>query len=131
MSGQDGDEQPSDADQDMIQALQAELRETNEGLLALTLEREEHERTLTALHESSRELLHAETAEDVCDLILETTNEVLGIPGAGVYFASEDGTRLSPAATTEYVENRFGALSPVRPGDDSVAWRSFAEERPS
>ncbi|MFC7215814.1 bacterio-opsin activator domain-containing protein [Saliphagus sp. GCM10025334] len=127
MSGQDGDEQPSDADRDMIQALQAELRETNEGLLALTLEREEHERTLTALHESSRELLHAETAEDVCDLILETTNEVLGIPGAGVYFASADGAGLSPTATTEYVENRFGSLSPVRPGDDSVAWRSFVE----
>ncbi|USZ72471.1 bacterio-opsin activator domain-containing protein [Natronosalvus halobius] len=128
MSGQDGDEQPSGADRDMIQALQAELRETNEGLLALTLEREEHERTLTALHESSRELLHAETAEDVSDLILETTNEVLGIPGVGVYFASEDGTRLSPAATTEYVENRFGSLSPVIPDDDSVAWRSFVEQ---
>ncbi|UTF52516.1 bacterio-opsin activator domain-containing protein [Natronosalvus rutilus] len=125
MSGQDGDEQTSD--RDMIQALQAELRETNEGLLALTLEREEHERTLTALHESSRELLHAETAEDVSDLILETTNEVLGLPGVGVYFANEDGTRLSPAATTEYVENRFGSLSSVSP-DDSVAWRSFAEQ---
>jgi PAS domain S-box-containing protein len=107
------------------------------GVVRDITDRKQFEETLAALHESSRELLQLETADAVAESVLRTTTDVLGIPGAGIYLASEnetdgggtdeDATTLRPVAVSEYVEELFGDLPTFGPGDEAITWRAFAD----
>jgi PAS domain S-box-containing protein len=97
------------------------------GVVRDITERRRFEQTLTALHESSRELLQLETADAVCESVLQTTTDVLGIPGAGIYLWDDEASKLVPAAASEYVEDIFGDLPSFDPGDEAITWHAFAE----
>ncbi len=89
--------------------------------------RKEHELALTSIHEATRELLHTETATDVAELIVETTEDVLNVTGVGIYQLSSDVNRLEPIASTPGFGDRSGDLPPVPVGDsDSIVWNTFA-----
>ncbi|UPV76005.1 PAS domain S-box protein [Halorussus limi] len=91
-------------------------------------ERKRFEQTLTALHESSRELLQRETADAVAESVLQTTTDVLGIRGAGIYLYDAEREELAPAAVSDYVADIFGDLPTFGPGDEALTWRAFADE---
>ncbi|WP_435180932.1 PAS domain S-box protein [Halorussus sp. AFM4] len=97
------------------------------GVVRDVTERKRFEQTLTALHESSRELLQLETADAVAGSVLRTTTDVLGIPGAGIYLYDEAAESLEPAAVSDYVEEIFGDIPAFEPGDDAITWRAFAD----
>ncbi|UPW01997.1 PAS domain S-box protein [Halorussus gelatinilyticus] len=90
-------------------------------------ERKRFEQTLTALHESSRELLQLETADAVAKSVLQTTTDVLGIRGAGIYLYDEEREKLTPAAVSEYVADLFDDLPAFEEGDEALTWRAFAD----
>ena len=58
----------------------------------------EHERTLTALHGSTRELIHAETKAEVCRIIVETATDVLNLSGVITHLYDPETDLLRPAA---------------------------------
>jgi PAS domain S-box-containing protein len=97
------------------------------GVVRDITDRKRFEQTLTALHESSRELLQLEKADAVCESALQTTTDVLGIPGASIYLWDEAASQLLPAAASEYVEDNFGELPSFEPGDEAITWQAFAE----
>ena len=97
------------------------------GVVRDVTERKRFEQTLTALHESSRELLGLETADAVCESVLRTTTDVLGIEGAGIYLYDDEASRLEPAALSDYVAETFTDVPSFEPGDEAITWRAFAE----
>ncbi|NHN61093.1 MULTISPECIES: PAS domain S-box protein [Halorussus] len=97
------------------------------GVVRDVTERKRFEQTLTALHESSRELLGLETADAVAESVLRTTTDVLGISGAGIYLYDGEAEALEPAAVSDHVADIFGEMPTFGPGDDAITWRAFAD----
>lgn len=58
----------------------------------------EYERTLTALHNSSRELMRAESKADICRVVAETARDVLDLEEAAVHLFDPDESVLQPVA---------------------------------
>lgn len=86
--------------------------------------RKEYERVLTALHDSTRELVRAETVADVVDVIQETATGLLDLSTA-VYLFDDDANVLRPEAVASAAEGAFDPLHPIGPADDTPAWRAF------
>ena len=86
-------------------------------------ERVGRERRLTALNETSRELMRAETREAVVETGVEAAREVLGLDANAVHLLDDEG-RLAPAAVTERTTELVGDPPALAPGD-SIAWRVF------
>ena len=97
------------------------------GVVRDITERKRYEATLAALHESSRELLHVDTSEEVARSLVETAVDVLDLPGVGIYLHDADGDVLYPSATSEYIEEIFGEMPVFGPGDESITRRAFAD----
>ncbi|MEF8900888.1 MAG: PAS domain S-box protein [Halovenus sp.] len=68
------------------------------GHAIAALESREREETLTTLYEATQDLLAAETATAVSDVVVETAREVLAPPGLGVFLFDDDRNALVPAA---------------------------------
>ena len=81
-----------------------------------------YESNLTALHETARELMTAETAEEVVDIGVEATRDILGHELTSIHFC-EDGV-LVPAVTTDGATALLDELPSFAPGN-SIAWRAF------
>ena len=69
------------------------------GVVRDITERVRFERTLTALHDSTRQLLHTETPDEVAQLIVDTATDVVDLSAAAVYLFDGDDSVLRPAAT--------------------------------
>ena len=68
---------------------------------------------LRSLYAATRQLMRASTREGLCWVAVDTVEDVLGLPLAGVYLHDE-GESLSPVATTAAVDKQFGdATSPL------------------
>lgn len=68
------------------------------GVVRDITERREYERMLTALHDSTRELMQAETREEVAELVVDTATDVLDLSGVVVHLHDEEDDVLRPAA---------------------------------
>ncbi|WP_137286389.1 PAS domain S-box protein [Halorussus salinisoli] len=106
-----------------------ETRFARTGVVRDVTQRKWFEQTLTALHESSRELLQLETESAVSESVLRTAADVLGIEGAAIYLWDDEEAHLVPTANTEYVADIFGDLPAFEPGDTAITWEAFADGR--
>jgi PAS domain S-box-containing protein len=88
--------------------------------------RRRFERTLRALHESTRELLQAETAEEVGEIVVESATTVLDAEDAAVYRFDAAANALHPRTLSSHLSAAEAGLSPVGPGESPV-WESFVE----
>ncbi|MFC5972254.1 bacterio-opsin activator domain-containing protein [Halomarina salina] len=88
-------------------------------------DRKRYEQTLTALHNSTRELLTAERRDDVSDLIARTASDVLDLQGVGVYLFDGDEGRLRPSAWSPEMTELVGDLPTVGPAEPALVWRTF------
>ncbi|WP_440008140.1 GAF domain-containing protein [Halomicrococcus sp. SG-WS-1] len=93
------------------------------GFVRDVTDRRQNERTFEALHTATREMMHAETKERVCEIAVETARSELGFPLTGCWLADEDET-LRPAAQTAMSHETFDGQPTFEPGD-SLAWRTF------
>ncbi|GCF12273.1 hypothetical protein Harman_02080 [Haloarcula mannanilytica] len=87
-------------------------------------ERKEHEQRLEALSESMRELIQADTREEVAEIGVETARTVLGLKANTIHLYDESGPCLRPVAASEATADLIGDPPTFSPGD-SIAWRVF------
>ena len=85
-----------------------------------------HETALATLNETSRQLLAVDTAEEVHRLVVEAATEALDLAYVTVYVFDVAEGRLRPAERSGDVDDLFGELPTLEPGE-SVAWRAFTE----
>jgi len=103
-----------------------ELGETVGHAIA-ALESREREVILTALYETTEDLLAAETAQEVTDIVVTAAAEVLEPIGVGIFLFDNDENLLRPAAATDELLDFYGESTVFGPGkSDSETWRSFA-----
>ncbi|PSP61427.1 hypothetical protein BRC76_06035 [Halobacteriales archaeon QH_8_67_36] len=91
-------------------------------------ERTADETTLTALHETTRRLMAAESTEAVLDIGVHAARDILGFDINAIYRYDDETGTLVPAVTTERTEALLGEL-PSFPGGTSIAWRAFETGR--
>jgi PAS domain S-box-containing protein len=89
-------------------------------------ERKRYEETLDTLHETSRDLMRAETRADICRTAAETAADLLGLSALVVYTFESDTGVLDPAATTPSTSDLLGSPPPVERGSGYV-WETFSE----
>ncbi|WP_435125564.1 PAS domain S-box protein [Halobaculum sp. D14] len=84
----------------------------------------QQERTLEALHETSRRLMSAESDDDIARIAVDAAHDLLGIPITGCWLYDDDEDVLRPAAFTEQAAVTVGDQPTFR-GGDSLAWEAF------
>ncbi|MFC7138744.1 bacterio-opsin activator domain-containing protein [Halosimplex aquaticum] len=89
------------------------------------IERKKFERTRAALHDASRDVIHAESGREVGDLVVETAVDVLDQQGVGVYLFDGSTNVLRPVAYTDYIEELFGELPSFSADDTAITWQAF------
>jgi len=87
-----------------------------------------HERNLQSLHEATRALLHAASAEAICQLVVDTAGDLCNVDGIAVNLLDDDGREFTPAAVSLGFAELCSARPAIRIGDtDSPAWRAFVD----
>ena len=89
------------------------------------MDRKRFERTQTALHGASRELIGAESREEVARLAVDAAVEALDLRGIGIFLFDDSTNRLEPAAYTDPVEALFGEVPSFGPEAPSITWGAF------
>ena len=82
------------------------------------------EGALTALHETTRELMDATEAETIAEVAVDAANAVLDLPISGLWLYDEDEDVLRPAAVTDEGQAVTGG-APTYTGDDSLSSTAF------
>ncbi|MFB6170464.1 MAG: GAF domain-containing protein [Haloarculaceae archaeon] len=122
----DGDHVPAEATFTMLDA--GGDAPERIGVVRDITARRRYEQTLTALHESSRDLLEAESREEIAEVAVETAVDVLGLEATAIYLFDDDAHELQPTAYTEYVGELFGDPPPsFGSGDERITWRTFLD----
>lgn len=93
-------------------------------------DRKRHERTLTALHGATRDLMQATSPQEVCDMTVETATDVIDISGVAVLLFDDDEGVLEPVSASRPLQDLFGELPSLRPGE-GVAGHVFVHGEPA
>src|SRR6056297_554262 len=80
------------------------------GVYTDITDRTDHEANLTALHETARELMAAETADEVVDIGVHTAKDVLGYEMTAIHLYDEETGALVPATTTDRTAAVLGEI---------------------
>ena len=107
----------------------SELGETVSHALA-AIRHKEREQTLTALQESTRELIQTETQKEVGDIIVETLTNNVALDDVLVYCFDEATDRLELVSSSNPAESATTQLAPLTAGSDSPVWTCFTEREP-
>lgn len=94
------------------------------GVVRDISDRHRYQETLTALHDSTRELLHAESKTAVAERITETASDVLDVTRAVVYLYDHDTNVLRPMAVDEGHPHELDEF-PAAPPDGGPLWTAF------
>lgn len=91
-------------------------------------DRKRREQRLGGLHESARELMAAQDADEVCSVAVDAASETLGLPISGVHLL-RDG-ELAPVAWTDATGELFDGPPPTYDSDEEAVWRAFEGDEP-
>ncbi|WP_254765970.1 bacterio-opsin activator domain-containing protein [Salinilacihabitans rarus] len=87
--------------------------------------RKQRERALTSLHDTTRELLYAESKPEIAGRVVDDAAAVLDLPAAAVYLFDAEESVLEPAAYAGSLVADGGRPRPRWPGDGSVISTAF------
>ncbi|GAA0528630.1 GAF domain-containing sensor histidine kinase [Halorubrum aquaticum] len=90
-------------------------------------ESKRHTKRVNALHSATRELISAETPEEVAQRGIQAVSKILGLPTSTVFFEQE-GT-LEPVESSETANELFDEISTLKPGE-SAAWQAYKSGQP-
>ena len=98
------------------------------GLTAAALDitdRKSLERTLSRLHEASRDLIRSTSKAEASQQTVDAAVAALDVEGVALYLFDDGNNRLRPAAATAWLSATCGELAPVGPSTPSLAWQAF------
>lgn len=90
-------------------------------------EQKEFEQTLTALHETSRELLAAGTKSEVSDTVVGAATDVLDFDGVVVYRYDDERNLLTPDARSMESDVDRGEFPEIPADEGTVTGRAFVD----
>ncbi|MFC6784752.1 PAS domain S-box protein [Halobaculum halobium] len=99
------------------------------GVVRDISDRKRYEETLTALHNSTRELLTADTESKVAELIAETATDVIELDGAAIYLFDPAENVLRPSASSAGDLAVTHDWPTVEPDAGGVPWRVFIDDQ--
>ncbi|MDF9747882.1 hybrid sensor histidine kinase/response regulator [Natrinema salsiterrestre] len=89
-------------------------------------ERKNYEQRLQALNQAIRQLLTAETREEVAEIGVKVAKEILNLDANSIHLYDEKESALKPVAASDAVYELVGD-PPTFTGDDSIAWRVYEQ----
>jgi PAS domain S-box-containing protein len=92
-------------------------------------ERHEREHQLKELNRITQELMGADTQDEIIEIGIETTRDLLGIEMNSIHLYDADADALVPAAITKPAADLIGD-PPTFTGGDSIAWRTYQRGEP-
>ena len=99
------------------------------GVLRDVSDRVEREDRLRGLNETNRELIAADSAEEIADIAVRAAENVLGLEASAVHLRDGDRRQLVPVATTDALRELIGQ-PPALGEDGSIAWRAYEASEP-
>jgi len=99
-------------------------------LVTIALDRTVTTEGLVTAQQAIRETLHATTHEEMVDVFLRKTRDLLDLSAAGIWKHQPARQRLEPVDQTEQADELIGE-QPVFAEGDSIAWESFSEQSTS
>lgn len=88
-------------------------------------QRARQQRRLKVLNVLTRELMEAETSDEVCTCVVESAEEGLDLPVLGIALFDDRAATLEPAVMTDAAMTAVGALDLFESGT-GAAWRAFS-----
>lgn len=79
---------------------------------------------MEALHDATRDRMRAETRQEIADVAVKTTLDILDMPMNGIMLDEEETVALEPVAASEAARSVLGELPTFEPGD-SHAWQVY------
>ena len=110
-------------------AVLSEMGETISHAIA-AIRHKERERTLTALQESTRDLIHTESPEEIGHVIVDAVTEDLALTDALVYLFDTSENNLEPVSASFPLRSYNGEPESLAAGDDSPIWTCFVSGEP-
>ncbi|MFB6209944.1 MAG: PAS domain S-box protein [Halobacteriales archaeon] len=103
----------------------------NEGFAIYTdiSHQKERERRLTALHRTTRDLIQAESREQIAELAVETSHDVLDLPMSAAFLYDQADDVLRPMVQTAEVTDVIGD-PPVFERGEGLVWDVFESGEP-
>jgi len=92
-------------------------------------DQKEYERSLETLHDTTRELMRAETKEEICEITVETAREEFELPITGTWLFNEATNQLDPVTYTTGEKNVVSTQPTFKPGN-SLAWKVYENGEP-
>ncbi|WP_248910306.1 bacterio-opsin activator domain-containing protein [Halocatena marina] len=90
--------------------------------------RKQREEALAALHKTTRELLYAETKQEISQVIVEDAATVLDLDASAVYLYEADKNVLEPVAYSTGMTRLNGPLPTFHTDSESLVGYSFVED---
>ena len=116
----------------LLHVIPLRIGETNVAGYAIytdVTERDRRERLLASLHETSRHLMRADTAEEVYDVSVEAMERVFGYPVCGLRTYDPETDALTLAVTTD-ATRRIMNPRPTYPRGEGVVWEVYRTGEP-
>lgn len=90
--------------------------------------RKQREEALAALHTTTRDLLYAETSQEISQLIVDDAATVLGLDASAIYLHEAETNSLEPVAYSTEMERLNGPLPALRADTESITGHSFVAD---
>ncbi|WP_226481173.1 PAS domain S-box protein [Natrinema amylolyticum] len=84
---------------------------------------------LEALQQTTRELLRAESADEIADIVMTATEDVIDRALGAIRFADEDGETLELVGVTSLLDANTDDIPSIGP-DDTVLWDAYTDGEP-
>ena len=88
-------------------------------------ERRSRELRLERLHEATRELIHAETEQEIADAVVDAADDILGFTIVMIRLYDAAASGLVPVAASDTVGDVFEDRPVFGPGGGSLNWRAY------
>lgn len=92
--------------------------------------RKQREEALATLQETARDLLYAETHQEIAQHIVDDTSSVLTFEASAVYLFDDEENDLRPAAYSSEMADLSGPLPTVHANGENLTSHSFVEDEP-
>lgn len=90
--------------------------------------RKQREEALAALHRTTRDLLYAETSQEISQLIVDDAATVLGLDASAIYLYEAETNSLEPVSCSTGMERLNGPLPSLRADTESITGHSFVAD---